>query len=173
MPVTNAVSTNGSALPPAIVEAVQASLEKIHSAFFSEKPVARANGNAHRGEPCIAGIISFHGEVPWTLAWILPHETAPLLAQRFAGFPISFGSPDMGDLAGELVNVIAGEIVAQLEQRCIRAQMSLPTIARGTSLELVPGKGPAIAHLEYASKEGPFSFRLAAAGNHVSRAPGN
>jgi CheY-specific phosphatase CheX len=76
----------------------------------------------------------------------------------------------MGDMAGELVNVIAGEVVAQLEQRRIKVQMSLPTVARGRPLELVPQVGPAVANIEYRSKEGTFWFRIAAANGRPSRA---
>jgi chemotaxis protein CheX len=159
-------------LPSAIIDAVKASIDKTHSAFFSEKPVLTANGQGHHDGHCIAGIISFLGEVPWSFAWILSQETAPVLAQRFAGFEILFDSPDMGDMAGELVNVLAGEIVAQLEQRGIKTQMSLPTVARGSPLELVPLDGPSIANLEYASNEGTFWLRLAAAKNHASRLSG-
>jgi len=170
--MTNSATNNDSALPPAIIDAVQASLDKTYAAFFSEKPIPRANGQDHHNGPCIAGIISFLGEVPWSLSWILSEETAPRLAQKFTGFEIPFDSSDMGDMAGELVNVIAGEIVAQLEKRRIKSQMSLPTVARGRPLELVPDKGPSIAYLEYTSKEGVFWFRLAAAKNYSARVPG-
>jgi len=164
---TTALSAD-SVLAPAIVDAVKASVDKTYTAFFSEKPVLTANGHDHHNGSCIAGIISFLGDIPWTLSWILSRETATALAQKFAGFEISFDSPEMGDLAGELVNVIAGEIVAHLEQRRIKAQMSLPTIARGSPLELVPEKSPVIVHLEYTSKEGTFWFRLAFA-NRTAR----
>ena len=167
---SNAIDDN--VLPQAIVDAVQESLEKTHGAFFSERPVLGTNGQDHPTGPCIAGIISFLGDVPWSLAWILSRETAPQLAQKFAGFEIPFDSPDMGDMAGELVNVIAGEIVAQLEKRRIKTMMSLPTIARGKPLELVPESGPSIVHLEYTSREGPFWFRLASAKNRAVRLPG-
>jgi len=163
---------NTDALPPAIIDAVQASLEKTYAAFFSEKPVLGANGQDRHTGPCIAGIISFLGDAPWSLAWILSQETAPMLAQKFAGFEIPFDSPDMGDVAGELVNVIAGEIVAQLEKRRIKAVMSLPTIARGSPLQLVPESGPSIVHLEYTSREGTFWLRLASAKGRSACMPG-
>lgn len=168
----NAVTTADAALPRGIVDAVMASVENTHSAFFSEKPVlVPVSSEPHTG-PCIAGIISFLGEVSWTLSWILTEQSAPALAARFTGFEIPFDSPDMGDMAGELVNVIAGEVVAQLEQRRLPAQMSLPTIARGNPLELVPGTGPGIVHLEYRSAEGPFWMRIASARGRSVRLAG-
>lgn len=156
----------------AIVDAVKASVDRTYAAFFSEKPLPASHGPGLHSGPCIAGIISFMGEASWSLSWILTKEISPLVARRFTGFEILFDSPDMGDLAGELVNVIAGEIVAQLEQRNIKTQMSLPTTARGCPLELVPANGSPIADLEYTSKEGTFWFRLVSEKNCSIRLPG-
>jgi CheY-specific phosphatase CheX len=71
----------------------------------------------------------------------------------------------MGDMAGELVNVLAGEVVSQLQQRRIKAQMSLPTVARGSPLQLIPEKAFSVARLDFNSKEGAFWLRLAVAKN--------
>ncbi len=161
-----------SNLPSAVVDGVTASLDKTYSAFFSTAPTRSGSGHEHSSGPCIAGIISFVGDVPWSFSWILSEETAPALARKFTGFDIPFDSPDMGDMAGELVNVIAGEIVAQLEKRKIKVQMSLPTIARGNPLELVPEYGPSVVQLSYSSAEGPFWFRLASPKRGTIRMPG-
>ena len=163
---------SGSDLSPMILDSVIDSVDKTYSAYFSEKPLLTANEHGGHDGPCIAGIISFLGDLTWSLSWILPKDLAPILAQRFAGFEIPFDSPDMGDMAGELVNVLAGEIVSQLDKRHIKAQMSLPTIARGGPLVLVPENGPTIANLEYTSKEGAFWFRLAGSRNRPLRMPG-
>lgn len=165
-------SASGAALSPEIGAAVLASLEKTHGAFFREMPTFDPNPTTHSEGPCIAGIIAFLGDVSFTFSWILASPTACLLANRFTGFDIPFESPDMGDLAGELVNVIAGEIISQLEQRRIKATMSLPTAARGNPLELIPEAGPAIANYRFVSKEGPFWFRIASAKHFSPRTPG-
>jgi len=163
-----------SQVPSAVVDSVRASLDNTYSAFFNEKPISANVARGVTDGPCIAGIISFLGDVNWSLSWILTPEVAPQLARKFAGFDIPFDSQDMGDLAGELVNVIAGEIVSQLEQRRVKSQMSLPTIVRGSALMLVPAQGPTIANLEYTSKEGTFWFRVAAAAasSHAVRVSG-
>ncbi|HZZ78364.1 MAG TPA: chemotaxis protein CheX [Gemmataceae bacterium] len=168
--MSNTSANAGSAVPSAIIDAVKASIDRTQSAFFSETPTLVAGEQPHDG-PCIAGIVSFLGEMPWSLTWVLSNETAPTVAKKFAGFDIPFESADMGDMVGELVNVIAGEIVAQLEQRKIKSQMSLPTVARGP-LELLPVDGPSVIKLEYTSKEGPFWFRMASAKGHAVRIPG-
>ncbi|MBI3410432.1 MAG: chemotaxis protein CheX [Planctomycetes bacterium] len=164
----------GQSFPPAIIDAVKASVEKTYAAFCGDKPLLTALAEDSHHGPCIAGIISFFGDVPWSLTWVLTHKTAPALAQKFAGFEIPFESSDMGDMAGELVNVLAGEIIAQLDQRRIKSQMSLPTVARGSNLELMPERGPNVAELDYTSKQGGFWLRLAAAkmGNVPGRVPG-
>jgi CheY-specific phosphatase CheX len=149
--------------PPAILDAVKDSVKKTYAAFCGEAPTPVSNGHDHNIGPCVAGIISFFGDQPWSLSWVLSRETAPVLAQKFAGFEIPFDSADMGDMAGELVNVLAGEVVAQLEQRRIKVQMSLPTVARGGPLELMPERGMNVARLDFKAKEGDFYLRLAAA----------
>ena len=106
--------------------------------------------------PCVAGIISFIGETSWSLTWVLPREIAPVLAHKFTGFEIPFDSPDMGEMAAELVNVLAGDVVAQLEKRCIKAQMSLPTVARGDYLEFTPARGPGVGYIDFTSSYGKF-----------------
>lgn len=161
-----------SVIPDAIVESVKASIDHTCSYFFSEKPVLVIDSTGHHEGPCIAGIISFVGQIPWSLSWILTARTAPAVAKKFAGFDIAFDSDTMGDMTGELVNVIAGEVISQMEQRDIKGAMSLPTVARGSPLELVPEQGPSIVYLQYSTSDGPFWFRLAAAKHYASRLSG-
>ncbi|MFO0864034.1 MAG: hypothetical protein U0744_05165 [Gemmataceae bacterium] len=78
----------------------------------------------------------------------------------------------MSDRAGELVNVIASEIIAQLERRHMTSSMSLPTVVCGASLELIPEMGPSIVNLEYTSEAGGCWPRLAAATTIGQRLPG-
>lgn len=85
----------------------------------------------------IVGIISFVGDLMWSLALILPHDSAEKMAQKFAGFEIPFDSADMGDVVGELINVLAGVLCGNLEAAGVKSQMSLPTVARGDAFELM------------------------------------
>lgn len=88
----------------------------------------------------IVGIISFVGDYTWSLILGLPHDAAVSIAQRFAGFEIEFESPDMGDVIGELANVLAGVVNGKLEAAGVRAFMSLPTVACGHDVHLLlPG----------------------------------
>jgi chemotaxis protein CheX len=166
--------TRDDCMPEAYVEAVQAALDALQATFFTERPVptTRHRRDADDG-PCIAGIISFVGDFSCSLSWVMSQSVAPALVQKFAGFEIPFESPDMGDAAGELANVFAGEIVLQLEQRGLKVQLSLPTVVRGSPLELLPESGPSIVNLQYGLPEGTFWFRLAATTNSAARWPAN
>lgn len=163
-----------SVISPAIIDAVKASVDKTYSSLCGETPTLSSDGEVGQDRPRIAGIISFLGATPWSFSWVLTEEAAPAIAQKFTGFEIPFESSDMGDMAGELVNVIAGEIVAQLEKRGIKSQMSLPTVLRGAPLELMPETGPSVERLDYTSNQGCFSVRLATANSAklLGRMPG-
>jgi len=67
----------------------------------------------------------------------LPRETAKAVTAKFAGFEIDYDGPDMGDVVGELANVVAGDAAGRLEARGIRADLSLPTVARGNDVEMI------------------------------------
>src|SRR5258708_6618648 len=61
---TSAMMANptATAFAPAVVAAVQASLDATCSAFFTEPPRLLPVGPGKREDPCIAGIIAFFGE---------------------------------------------------------------------------------------------------------------
>lgn len=83
----------------------------------------------------IDGIISFVGDLTWSLILVLPFDSAELMAQKFAGFEIPYDSEDMGDVVGELTNVLAGVLCGNLENVGVRSHMSLPTVTRGSDFE--------------------------------------
>ena len=170
-----ASGSNGQGVFPSVIaDAVKVAVENTFSAICGEKPTHQANGQQVCDGSGVAGIISFLGDMPWSLALVLTQETAPALAHKFTGMEITFDTPDMGDVAAELVNVLAGEVVAQLECRQIKAQISLPIVARGTPLELMPERHMAIDRMHFASKQGKFWLRLASAlpGEALARLPG-
>jgi chemotaxis protein CheX len=157
------------ALLRCISEAVIVAVERTYAAICGEKPIAQTSAPPLADYPCVAAIISFFGDVPWSLSWVLPRDTAVALSLKFAGFDIPFDSSDMGDVVGELVNVLAGDVVAELEKRRMKAQMSLPTVARGSHLTLLPEKSGAVGQLNFRATQGACWFRLATA--HVRPSP--
>jgi CheY-specific phosphatase CheX len=58
----------------------------------------------------VVGLISFVGDVTWSLAMMFPQKAAESLALKFAGFEIEYESADMGVVVGEIANVLAGVI---------------------------------------------------------------
>ena len=89
--------------------------------------------------------------------------TITAIVRKFAGFDIPFDSADMGDAIGELVNVLAGDIVARLHTVGKKAQMSLPTIMRGQNIEMfLSASSPEIMR-GFDSKEGSFWYKLGVA----------
>lgn len=151
LPATNA--------PAQVVsEAVHAALESTFAAICGEKP-RRCEGDV-TPTSCVAGIISFTGDVTWSLSWVLAHDSAPALVQKFTGFEIPFDSPDMGDAVAELVNVLAGDVVVQMEKRRLKAKMAIPMVARGCPLELMSARNATATRVEYTSSYGRFGLAI-------------
>lgn len=123
--------------------------------------------------PCdgITGIISLVGDVSWSLMLCLPRESAAALAVGFAGFEIPFDSADMGDVVGEMANVLAGDISARLDALGVKAELSLPMVLRGKEIDLLLPEGTPNARFIFDSPCGQFSAKIAAGEpSHVRRA---
>jgi len=104
----------------------------------------------------IIGIISFIGHTSWTLSWGFGEQTAVALTKVFTGMDLDFTSADMGEVAAELVNVLAGDVVAQANQAGLQVQMSLPAVARGQAVEFVVDRGGPAFRLSFRSEFGDF-----------------
>lgn len=111
----------------------------------------------------IVGIISFVGDYTWSLILGLPHDAAVSIAKKFAGFEIEFDSPDMGDVIGELANVLAGVVNGKLETAGIRAFMSLPTVACGHDVHLLLPGNLLTQWLHFATMDVDFWVKLVVA----------
>jgi chemotaxis protein CheX len=154
-------ATDASPIGKSVVDAIQSAVQTTYTKFCKDTPRASATSLSELDCDCVAGIISFFGDVSLSVAWVFDGESAPALAQQFARFPIPFDSPEMGDVAGELVNVLAGDILINLEARGSKVKMSLPTVARGNRLRIMPEKGVCVTHLNYVSDNGRFWLRIA------------
>jgi len=102
----------------------------------------------------LIGVISLIGGVEWSLFLGLPRATAVALARQFAGFDIPFDSDDMGDAAGELTNILAGEVKRLLAQRGVEATISLPSVLRAQSLHVLVQRGMAVTKTCFDSAAG-------------------
>jgi CheY-specific phosphatase CheX len=109
----------------------------------------------------IVGIISFVGDYSWSLMLGLPRETAIGMSTIFTGMEIPYESDDMGDVAGELANILAGDISARLDANGVVAQLGIPTIIRGSDVRLLAGgKNTSFWRLEFALPDHKFWVRF-------------
>ena len=108
----------------------------------------------------VVGLISFVGDVTWSLAMMFPQKAAVDLAYKFASFEIEYEGPDMGDVVGEIVNVLAGVICGELGNQGIHSQMSLPTVTRGKHVELLLGGHLIAKRLIVSVADNQFGIRL-------------
>lgn len=146
--------------PPVVSRAV----EEAATAFFTTScgMTHVPAGEVGEGGPCagIMSTISFLGDPSWAFALAFPEGAAVTIAKSFAGFDIEFESPDMGDLLGEIANVVAGDISARLANKGIRAQMSLPTVVRGGNVSLLVPSGVSTTRLVFSGPSGTCWFNL-------------
>ncbi|MCH8157684.1 MAG: chemotaxis protein CheX, partial [Nitrospinae bacterium] len=105
----------------------------------------------------------------------LPKESACAISSKFTGFEVDYDSPDMGDVVGELANVLAGDIVARLGKDDIKVAMSLPTIMRGHDVEPLLPRGLPSAKMHFTLPHSEFTLKLAVSrpGEAVTRKPGD
>ena len=109
----------------------------------------------------VVGIIGIVGDEPFSLMLGLPRATAPALVEKFTGFPIPYDSADMGDMVGEFANFLGGDIVARLETHRVKASISLPTVIRGSNVEMLLPQGQPGCRLAFSSPCGDFWVRVA------------
>jgi len=91
----------------------------------------------------IGNITVFNSEHTLSLMLAIPKEAAIHFSKVFIGMELPFESDDMGDLIGEISNILAGDVAANVEKVGFRGQSSLPTATRGSDLTLfMPNKPP-------------------------------
>lgn len=143
-----------------LAECVKQSVIANFSTMIGSQPDIRNNGSNLVGEG-VVGIISMVGEFTWLLMLVLPQETAKAFSLKFAGFEIDYESPEMGDVVGELNNILAGDIISRLSKDGIKVAMSLPTVLRGNNVEPMLPRGTPSMQMHFTCPEGEFLLRLA------------
>ncbi|MBI4652207.1 chemotaxis protein CheX [Candidatus Desantisbacteria bacterium] len=123
---------------PKILDCFHNALKKNFLSFCGTEPVFTKITEQNETSDIVVGTISLLGEeATWSLMLGLPRETVTPLVLKFAGFEIDFESPDMGDFVGEMANIIAGDLVANLCNIGIDTNMSLPTVARCKGIQIL------------------------------------
>jgi CheY-specific phosphatase CheX len=149
----NATDNARTSAPGGIECVVEAAAKTLQATCgVAIEPLADQAGSD--GEAAIVAVISLVGDVEWAVFLVLPRETAAALAAQFAGFEVPFDSPDMADAVGELCNILGGQVKALLDQRGMKANISLPTIMRADGLEVLIQQGAAAEKRCFASPAG-------------------
>ncbi len=146
-------------VPQFLIDVTNRSIVQTFDKMFGETSIETPEFESPEVEG-VVGLISFVGDITWSLAMMFPQAAAVNLAYKFANFEIEYESPDMGDVVGEIANVLAGVICGELGNEGIHSQMSLPTVTRGKHVELLLG-GHLIARRLIVSVAGnQFGVRL-------------
>ena len=168
------IDFNDGKMPSVLTDVSRDSILSIFNTIFGAKPSLNEGEEEKKLGEGVVGIISFMGDVNYIIMRALPKDSAIAMASKFCGFDIDYDSADMGDVVGELANVLAGDIVARMGKEDMKITMSLPTIMRGHDVEPLLPRGLPLEKLSFSMPEGSFMLKVAGAksGDLVGRKPG-
>lgn len=104
----------------------------------------------------VIAVISIVGDVNWSVFLGLPRSTSEQLAKSFCGFDVEFESDDMGDVVGELTNILAGTCKQILDKRGVDVEISLPSVMRVEGIEILVQRESTSRKLFFESSVGCF-----------------
>lgn len=149
-------------IPAEIVDMVHQSVVNTFSSIIGDEPERQASDGSNEPLNGIIGNIAVFNSVhTLSLMLAIPRETAMGLSEVFVGMELPFESEDMGDLIGEISNILAGEVAANIEKVGFRGQSSLPTSTRGSDLMLFMPNKPPTEKMYYQSSRGEFWLNMA------------
>ena len=119
-------------------------------------PEGGAAMEASRNQAALIAIISLVGDVEWSLCLGLPKATAEKIGEKFFGMPLEFDGPDLSDCVGEIANIFAGDVKGKLDERGVKADISLPSVIRGIAIRILVGRGSPYTCNYYTSEAGKF-----------------
>ena len=149
-------------IPEEIVLSVKESVINTFASISGEEPVyieQHENNGPLNG--IIGNITVFNSEHTLSLMLAIPKETALFLSEIFIGMELPFESDDMGDLIGEISNILAGDVAANVEKVGFRGQSSLPTATRGSDLTLFMPNKPPTERMKFTTSNGNFLLIMA------------
>ena len=167
--------TNETAVPEELASCVKVSISSVfHKAFGYFPSFQDDDEEVQKIGDGVVGIISYVGDITWLMMMGFPKDCAIGLVNKFTGFELDYDSPDMGDVVGEMANVLAGDIVARLREGCIKVTMSLPTIIKGSNVEPLLPRGFPSKKLIFTIPEGVVMIKIVGAkpGMSYGQAPG-
>jgi len=154
---------NALPLPEGLEEQVLASITETYASICGNSPEIETCSPDLWKQEAVVSIISLVGEVPLTMLLHFPRDTSVKFSEVFSGMEFDFHSNDMNDLIGELANIIAGDTKARLETIGVNSALSLPTVVKGSHVQIAFRDQVLIGEVNYKSVEGNFQVRLATA----------
>ncbi|TVQ65248.1 MAG: hypothetical protein EA360_10305 [Balneolaceae bacterium] len=149
-------------IPQVLVDLVKESVINTIGSISGELPEYAGNGLENKSLNGIIGNIAvFNPDYTLSLMLAIPRETALQLSEIFIGMAIPFESDDMGDLVGEISNILAGDVAANIEQVGFRGQSSLPIATRGSDLTLFMPNKPPTEKMRFNGAIGEFWLNMA------------
>lgn len=151
-----------SEIPVEIVDLVKESVVNTFASICGSEPeYLKQNGKSGPVNGIIGNIAVFNPDHTLSLMIVIPKETALSLSEVFIGMQIPFESDDMGDLVGEISNILAGDVAANVESIGFRGQSSLPTATRGSDLTLFMPNKPPTEEMKFRGLTGEFWVNMA------------
>lgn len=154
----NGVKEIPKPLVDSVVECVKNTIESI---VGDQPEYIESDDNGSPMNGIIGNIAVFNTEHTLSMMIAIPKETALSLSEVFCGVELPFDSDDMGDLVGEISNILAGDVAASIENIGFVGQSSLPTATRGSDLTLFLPNKPPRAKLKFSGVGGDFWVNLA------------
>lgn len=170
--MTNTLNATGEQLDQILIEHVKQSTLSTIGMITGEDPCYIDNGYTKVPFNGIIGIISLVGGISWSLMFNFPRTTAVTFTPKFAGFEIPYDSPDMSDVIGEFANVVAGDISARFDAVGVKADLSLPAVARGTDVDISHSSGVQSLILYFTSSDGDFWIEIASSSSPCTPSAG-
>lgn len=149
-------------IPEQIVEMVKQSVINTFASIIGEEP--KYIDEDLKKDPMdgiIGNIAVFNPDHTLSLMLAIPRQTALALSEVFVGMELPYESDDMGDLIGEISNILAGDVAANVEKVGFRGQSSLPTATRGSNLTLFMPNNPPAEKLKFSAPKGDFWLNMA------------
>lgn len=148
-------------IPEELVEKVRESVLSIFESIIGEELEQVGDGNGSGPLNGIIGNITvFNAEHTISLMLAIPKDTALFFSEVFIGMELPFESDDMGDLIGEISNILAGDVAANVEKVGFRGQSSLPTATRGSDLTLFMPNKPPTKKMRFTSENTEFLLTM-------------
>lgn len=149
-------------IPSGIVELVKDSVINTFASICGQTPhYVQSNGQSGPLNGIIGNIAVFNPDHTLSLMLVIPKDTAISISEAFVGMEIPFESDDMGDLVGEVSNILAGDVAASIEKIGFRGQSSLPTATRGSDLTLFMPNKPPTEKMKFSGPTGEFWLNMA------------